>query len=62
MMKQMLVALGWDESKIYDVGGYWFYEGENNVPVKRELKDGSVVYDFYKVPVHEIDFAELTEK
>ena len=62
MMKQMLVALGWDESKIYDVGGYWFYEGENNVPVKQELKDGSVVYDFYKVPVHEIDFAELTEK
>ena len=61
MMKNMLVALGWDASKIYDVGGYWFYEGENNVEVKRELDDGSEVYDFYKVPVHEIDFDELTE-
>ncbi|MBR3055724.1 hypothetical protein IKG64_00155 [Candidatus Saccharibacteria bacterium] len=62
MMKNMLVALGWDASKIYDVGGYWFYEGKNNVEVKRELADGSVVYDFWKVPVHEIDFSELTEK
>lgn len=61
MMKKMLVALGWDESKIYDVGGYWFYEGENSVQVKRELGDGKVVYDFWKVPMHEIDFEELTE-
>lgn len=62
MMKNMLVALGWDESKIYDVGGYWYYEGENNVDVKRTKSDGTVVYDFYKVPVHEIDFETLTGK
>lgn len=62
MMKNMLVALGWDESKIYDVGGYWYYEGENDVKVKRTLDDGAVVYDFYKVPYHEIDFESLTEK
>lgn len=61
MMKKMLVALGWDESKIYDVGGYWYYEGENMVEVKRENSDGTTVYDFYKVPLHEINFAELTE-
>ena len=62
MMKNMLVALGWDANKIYDVGGYWFYEGKNNVMVKRVLDDGSAVYDFYKVPYHEIDFESLTEK
>ena len=61
-LKTMLVALGWDESKIYDVGGYWYYDGKNNVEVERKTDDGEVVYDFYKVPVHEIDFAELTEK
>lgn len=61
MMKNMLVALGWDENKIYDVGGYWFYEGENNVEVKRTLADGDVVYDFYKVPYHEINFEELNK-
>ncbi len=62
MMKNMLVALGWDESKIYDVGGYWYYDGENNVEVKRINDNGEIVYDFYKVPVHEIDFEKLTEK
>lgn len=61
MMKNMLVALGWDGSKIYDVGGYWFYEGTNKVEVKRTLADGTAVYDFYKVPYHELDFDELTE-
>lgn len=62
MMKNMLVTLGWDETRIYDVGGYWYYEGDNNVPVKRTKSDGTVEYDFYKVPVHEIDFGKLTEK
>ena len=62
MMKNMLVALGWDGSKIYDVGGYWFYDGENNVEVKRINDNGEIVYDFYKVPVHEIKFEELTRK
>ncbi len=61
MMKNMLVALGWDESKIYDVGGYWYYEGKNAVEVKRKNSDGTTAYDFYKVPLHEINFAELTE-
>ncbi len=61
MLKQMLVALGWDEDRIYDVGGYWFYNGENNVEVKRTLADGAVEYDFYKVPYHEIDFTDLNK-
>ena len=61
MMKNMLVALGWDESKIYDVGGYWYYSGKNNVDVKRTLDNGEVAYDFYKVPYHVIDFDVLTE-
>ena len=61
MMKNMLVKLGWDESKIYDVGGYWFYEGKNNIEVKRVREDGDIVYDFYKVPYHEINFESLTE-
>ncbi len=62
MMKKMLVALGWDESKIYVVGGHWFYEGKNNVEVKRIDDDNNIVYDFYKVPYHEIDFKALTKK
>ena len=61
MLKNMLVALGWDANKIYNVGGYWFYEGKNNVKVERELEDGTKVYDFYKVPYHDINFKNLTK-
>lgn len=61
MMKNMLVALGWDASKIYNVGGYWYYEGPNNIEVKRTDADGKIVYDFYKVPYHDINLWTLTE-
>ena len=56
MTKQLLVSLGWDENKIYNVGGYWYYDGKNNVEVKNNDK-----YDFYKVTYHDIDFKNLTE-
>ncbi len=60
-MKNMLVALGWDENKIYNVGGYWYYDGDNNVEVKKENKDGSTSYDFWRVTYHDIDFDNLHE-
>ena len=60
MMKNMLVNLGWDSNKIYNVGGYWYYNGNNNVIVKNEnYKD--VSYDFWKVTYHDIDFDNLHE-
>ena len=55
MTKAMLVSLGWDENKIYDVGGYWNYNGKNNVEVKNENGD----FDFWKVTYHDIDFSKL---
>ena len=60
MTKRLLVSLGWNENKIYDVGGYWFYNGKNNVEVK-QTKNGKVTYDFWKVTYHDIDFDSLTE-
>ena len=60
MTKNLLVNLGWDADKIYDVGGYWYYEGENNVQVKHQNDTGEVVYDFWKVNYHDIDFEKLT--
>ncbi len=61
MMKNMLITLGWDENKLYNVGGYWSYKGENNIQVKREVSDGKYEYDFWKVPYHDIDFKKLQE-
>lgn len=62
MMKNMLIALGWNEDKIYNVGAYWSYNGKNDVKVKRVDADGVVTYDFWKVTYHEIDFSALNKK
>ena len=62
MTKNLLVANGWDGDKIYDAGGYWFYEGENKIEIKRTRADGSIVYDFWKLAYHDIDFDMLTPK
>ena len=60
MTKNFLVQLGWDETKIYNVGGYWYYKGKNNVEVKKVI-DGKVTYDFDSVPYHKIEFDKLTK-
>ena len=60
MTKNFLVQLGWNENKIYNVGGYWYYEGKNKVEVKK-IVDGKVTYDFDNVPYNKIDFSKLTK-
>jgi len=61
MTKNMLISLGWDENKIYNVGGYWYYEGKNNIEVKKVNEDETISYDFWKVTYHDIDFSNLHE-
>ena len=60
MTKNMLVSLGWNEEKIYNVGGYWYYKGKNNIIVKND-ENGEIKYDFWKVIYRDIDFEGLTE-
>lgn len=60
MTKNFLVSLGWDENKIYNIGGYWYYKGEHSINVKKEV-DGMVSYDFESVPYHNIEFNKLTK-
>lgn len=60
MTKNFLVSLGWDENKIYNVGGYWYYKGEHSVTVKKEV-NGEVSYDFDSVPYYKIEFDKLTK-
>ena len=58
--KNFLVSLGWNENKIYNTGGYWYYKGEHNINIKKEV-DGVVSYDFDSVPYHNIEFDKLTK-
>ena len=60
MTKTMLVELGWDADKIYNTGGYWYYQGTNNVIVKNDSHK-KVTYNFWKVAYHDIDFSQLHE-
>lgn len=59
-VKDLLIALGWDKNLVRDIGGYWYYEGENAINVK-EVKDGKEYYNFSKVPYYNIDFDSLHE-
>ena len=54
MMKSLLISLGWNSNKIYNVGGFWYYNGNNKIDVKNGSR-----YDFYKVLYHDIDFSGL---
>lgn len=60
MMKELLVAFGWDENKIYNVGGYWYYEGNNKIETKSS-DNGEIKYDFSLINYHDIDFNKLTK-
>lgn len=59
-VKHMLVKLGWDENKVRDIGGYWYYEGVNSIKIKETI-NGKDYYNFSKVPYYNIDFNNLTE-
>jgi hypothetical protein len=57
MTKRLLVELGWDENKIWNVGGFWYYEGKNKIDIK--LDNGT--FAFWRLKYHNIDFDSLTE-
>ena len=58
MTKNFLVSLGYDENKIYNVGGHWYYKGKYNIKVPKNA-DGS--YNFKNVPYHKINFKKLNK-
>ena len=58
MTKKFLISMGYDENKIYNVGGYWYYKGKNNIVVPKNA-DGSL--NFKNVPYHKINFNKLTK-
>ena len=59
MTKGLLIDLGWDANMIFNVGGYWFYEGTHNVPHTLEETPAGV-YRFEGLDIFEFDFGALT--
>lgn len=60
MMRSMLIDLGWDENKIYNTGGYWYYDGNHKVETVYE-ENGEKHYDFSNIIIHNIEFSTLTK-
>ena len=58
MTKKLLVGLGWDENKIYNVGGYWYYEGDNKIDIKTTINNVET-YAFWRLDYHNINFSGL---
>ena len=61
MTKDLLVYYGWDANRIYNVGGYWYYNGSHKVDIKKEV-NGEIHYDLNNVIYHNIDFDSLNAK
>ncbi len=61
MTKALLVHLGWDASKVYNVGGLWAYEGEKGVELIKysEDADGTDIYATWRADYAYIDFSRL---
>ena len=57
MTKDLLVYYGWDANKIYNVGGYWYYQGNHKVDIKKEI-NGEIQYDLNNIIYHNIDFSK----
>ena len=62
MTKNLLVSLGYDASRIYNIGGYWEYKGANQIKIDVTYGDGfSSYYAFHRLKYHIIDFSYLTK-
>lgn len=41
MMRTLLIFLGWDESKVYNIGGAWEYKGDNRFEIMAYPEDAN---------------------
>ena len=63
MTKQLLLYLGWDGSKLYNIGANWTYKGNNaeELVVYPESKDGNLIYAAWRADYAYIPFDKLNK-
>ena len=61
MTKKLLVFLGWDPDRIYNIGGNWYYQGDHAVRLieRGGAADGSDVFALWRADIPTIDFSRL---
>lgn len=62
--RALLIELGYDQSMIYNIGGFWEYQGDNTVHVKVSYGENNAKeYNaLHKLDYHLIDFNQLHKK
>jgi len=63
MTKQLLLFLGWDEAKLYNIGANWTYKGNHalEIVVYPEDKDGKNIYATWRADYAHIEFSKLNK-
>lgn len=61
MLRTLLIFLGWDASKLYNIGGNWSYKGSHNLEliVYPEDAGGDKTYATWRADYAYIDFSRL---
>lgn len=61
MMRKLLVSLGWDDNRVYNVGGAWEYPGKNLTKLAMPARAGRPAECcFWRADVATIDFDTLS--
>lgn len=59
MMRKLLIHLGWNSSKVYNIGGMWDYVGNHPVQLISSANPQRPVYYLWRAKMPIIDFATL---
>lgn len=59
LMRDVLVFLGWDPAKVYNLGGAWGYQGSHAVPLLTPREDGTIERTLWRADIAPIVFEDL---
>ena len=60
MMRTLLIRLGWDAARVYNIGGMWDYAGEHPVQLISYADPTAPEYYLWRAKMPVIDFATLS--
>lgn len=60
MMRNLLIHLGWDADKVYNLGGGWDYTGDNLVELISYDNDGTPHFHLWRADIVPVDFSQYT--
>jgi rhodanese-related sulfurtransferase len=59
-MKKLLVFLGWDEGRLYNIGGAWDYQGPNFIDLVQYDANNRAYYYHWRAMYTIIDFSQFS--